>query len=125
MASSTKLILIGLFALSPAVHAQDSFFASLQHEADRYQWRQVGANMSPAKYGDALRHNRRLARNRLTETIVSFGVPKMGVNVVGAAVALAVDDLKLPLNKSKTLALQIEDVTDESRSAQLQLKFDW
>ena len=125
MTRSTILILIGLFAMNPALHAQDSFFASLQHEADRDQWRQVGADMSPAKYRDALRHNRRLARDRLAETIVSFGVPKMGLNIAGAAVALAVDDLKLPLNKSKTLALQIKNVTGESRSAQLRFKFDW
>ena len=37
----------------------------------------------------------------------------------GAAGCLSIDI------DERTLALQIEDVTDESRSAQLQLKFDW
>ena len=120
-----KLVLAVLLAVSPAIHAQDSFLSSLQHETNRNQWQQVGADMSPGEYRKALRHNRRLARNTLTDTIVSFGVPKMGVNLMGAAVALAVDDLKLPLNKSKTLTLKIDDATKEKRSALLQVKFDW
>ncbi|MDJ0872741.1 MAG: hypothetical protein QNJ87_13350 [Gammaproteobacteria bacterium] len=125
MVRSIKAILILLFALSPAVHAQEVFLQSLQDETDRYQWRQVGADMSPALYGEALRHNRRLARDTLADTIVSAGVPKMGVSLVGAAVALAVDDLKVPLNSSKTLALKIDDATEEGRSAVLQVKFKW
>ena len=125
MTRNAKLMLAVLLAVSPAIHAQDIFLTSLRHEADRYQWRQVGADMSPVKYGEALRHNRRVARETLMNTIVSVGVPQMGVNLVGAAVALAVDDLKVPLNKSRTLALKIEDATDEDRSAILQMRLKW
>ena len=125
MTRSTKLMLAVLLAVSPVIRAQDSFLTSLRHETDQYQWQQVGAGMAPERYRKALRHNRRLALDTLSDTIVSFGVPKMGVNLMGAAVALAVDDLNLPLNKSKTLALKIEDATDEDRSALLQVKFDW
>ncbi len=125
MTRSTKLMVAVLLTVSPAIHAQDSFLTSLRHETDQYQWQQVGADMSPGKYEEVIRHNRRLARDRLTHTIVSFGVPKMGLNLMGAAVALAVDDLKLPLNKSKTLALKIDDAASEGRSALIQVKFDW
>ena len=120
-----KLVLAVLLAVSPAIQAQDSFFISLQHETNRQQWQQVGADMSRGKYEEVLRHNRRVARVRLTDTIVSFGVPEMGVNLMGAAVVLAVDDLKLPLNKSKTLALKIDDAANEDRSALIQVNFDW
>ena len=125
MTRTAKLMLAVLLAVSPAIHAQDLFLTSLRHEADRYKWRQVDADMSPVTYGEALRHNRRVARETLTNTIVSIGVPKMGVSLMGAAVALAVDDLKVPLNKSKTLALKIDDATDEDRSAILQMKLEW
>ena len=125
MTRNTKLMFAVLLTVSPAIHAQDLFLTSLRQETDRYQWRQVGANMSPGTYGEALRHNRRLARETLSDTIVSIGVPKMGVNLMGAAVALAVDDLKVPLNKSKTLALKIDDAADEDRSAVLQMKLEW
>ncbi len=125
MTRSTKLMIAVLLTVSPAIYAQDSFLISLRHGTDQDHWQQVGANMSPGKYVEAIRHNRRLARDRLTDTIVSLGVPKTGLNLMGAAVALAVDDLKLPLNKSKTLALKIDDATTENRSALLQVKFDW
>jgi len=125
MTRSTKLMLAVLLAASPAIRAQDSFLTSLPHETDQYQWQQVGADMAPGKYREALRHNRRLARDTLTDTIVSFGVPKMAVNLMGAAAVLAVEDLQLPLNKSKTVALKIEDAIDDDRSAILQMKFDW
>ncbi len=125
MTRSTKLMIAVLLTFSPAIHAQDNFLISLRHGTDQDQWQQVGANMSPGKYAEAIRQNRRLARERLTDTIVSLGVPEMGLNLVGAAVALAVDDLKVPLNKSRTLALEIDDATTENRSALLKVKFDW
>ena len=125
MTRSTKLMLAILLAASPAIRAQDSLLNSLRHETDQYQWQQVGVDMAPGKYRQALSHNRRLTRDTLTDTIVSFGVPKMAVNLMGAAAVLAVDDLQLPLNKSKTLALKLEDAIDEDRSALLQMKFDW
>ncbi len=125
MTRITNLMLAVLLAVSPVIHAQDSFLISLQHETNRQQWQQVGADMSRGKYEEVLRHNRHVARVRLTDTIVSFGVPEIGVNLMGAAVVLAVDDLKLPLNKSKTLALKIDDAANEDRSALIQVNFDW
>ncbi len=125
MARRTGLISALLLALSPALQAQESFVASLLNEADRSQWRQVDADMSPVKYQDALRHNRGLARNTLRNSVVSLGVPKTAVNLMGAAAALAVDDLELNLNKSKTLALQIESAADRDRSALIRIKLDW
>ena len=124
MTRRARLMSAMLLAVSPALHAQDSFLTSLLHEADRYQWRQVNADMSPGKYREAFRHNRRLARGMLTNTIVSLGVPKMGVNLMGAAVAIAVDDLKLDLNK--IVALEMEDPLDKDRmGAFIEVKFDW
>ena len=125
MTRSTKLMMALLLTMSPAIHAQDSFLMSLQQETHEQQWQQVGGNMSHGQYAEATRHNRRLARDRLADTVVSLGVPKMGLNLMGAAVALAVDDLRVPLNQSKTLALKLDDAASEDRSAQIQVKFSW
>ena len=125
MTRSTKLMIVVLLTVSPTIHAQNIFLDSIRHDAVQNQWQDVGTEMSPGTYKEAIRHNRRLARDRLADTIVSLGVPRMGLNLMGAAVALAVDDVKLPLNKSKTLALKIDDATSEDRSAIIQLKFDW
>ena len=59
------------------------------------------------------------------DTVVSLGVPSPAINLVGAAVVLAVDDLKVPLNRSRTLALTIEDAVEEDRSAMVELRFAW
>ena len=125
MIRSTKLMTAIVLAMSPAIQAQDSIFPYLRHETVQVQWQQVGANMSPGKYEEAVQHNRRLAQDRIEHTILSLGVPKLGLDLVGAAAALAVDDVKLPLNKSKTLALKIDDAANEDRSAIIQMKFEW
>ena len=125
MTRGTRLLSVIFLALSPALHAQDGIGGFLERETHRYQWQQVDADMSPGDYRKALRHNRRLALGTLEDTMVSLGVPSSAINLVGAAVVLAVDDLKVPLNKSNTLALKIKDAVDEDRSAMVQLKFDW
>jgi len=125
MTRETRLMLATLLAVSPTLYAQDNALTSREHETDQYQWRQIDADMSPEKYREALRHNRRVTRDKVTQSVVSLGVPKAGANLMGAAIAVAVDDLKLPLNKSKTLMLQIEDAIDGDRSALVRIKLEW
>ena len=125
MTRRTRLLSVIFLVLSPALHAQDGIGGFLERETHRFQWQQVDADMSPGEYQKALRHNRRLAHSTLQDTMVSLGVPSSALNLVGAAVVLAVDDLRVPLNKSKTLALKIEDAVDEDRSAVVQVRFAW
>lgn len=78
--------------------------------------------MSSEEYREAFRHNRRLVRDTLRNTITSLGVPGTGVDLMGAAIALAVDDPSLHLNK--TMALEFKDLAKEDRRVDFRINFD-
>lgn len=110
---------------SSGVYAQDNLLLSLQKQTNQQQWRSVNAEMSAGNYKNAMKHNQRLAADTLSETIQSLGVPKVGIAIMGAATALAVSDVKVPLNRSKTLGLRIDDAAEEDRSALIEVKLKW
>ncbi len=110
---------------SSGLYAQDSLLLSLQKQTNQQQWRSVDAGMSAGSYKNVMNHNRRLAADTLSETIQSLGVPKVGIAIMGAATALAVSDVKVPLNRSKTLGLRIDDAAEEDRSALIEVKLKW
>jgi len=119
------LMLAVFLTVSPRLYSQDGVLAPQGYDPSQDQWLRIDADMSPDQYRDALRHNRHVARSKIAHSIVSLGVPKAGADLVGIAVAAAVDDLKLPLNKSETLTLRIEDATGGDRSAFIRFKIDW
>ena len=110
---------------SSGLYAQDNLLLSLQKQTNQQQWRSVDAEMSAGSYKNVMNHNRRLAADTLSETIQSLGVPKVGIAIVGAATALAVSDVKVPLNRSRTLGLRIDDAAEEDRSALIEVKLKW
>ncbi len=116
---------LACLVVSSGLYAQDSLLLSLQKQTNQQQWRSVDAEMSAGSYKNVMNHNRRLAADTLSETIQSLGVPKVGIAIVGAATALAVSDVKVPLNRSKTLGLRIDDAAEEDRSALIEVKLKW
>ncbi|MDJ0861469.1 MAG: hypothetical protein QNJ82_04425 [Gammaproteobacteria bacterium] len=111
--------------VTSGLYAQDNLLLSLQKQTNQQQWRSVNAEMSAGNYKNAMKHNQRLAADTLSETIQSLGVPKVGIAIVGAATALAVSDVKVPLNRSRTLGLRIDDAAEEDRSALIEVKLKW
>jgi len=81
--------------------------------------------MSPEEYQNASRHNQRLARDMVRDTLGSLGVPDTGVGVLGAAVSLTVSKTNIPLNSSDTLGLEFKDLIDEDRRFLLRCNVDW
>ncbi|MDJ0871825.1 MAG: hypothetical protein QNJ87_08645 [Gammaproteobacteria bacterium] len=116
---------LACLVVSSGLYAQDSLLLSLQKQTNQQQWRSVDAEMSAGSYKNVMNHNRRLAADTLSETIQSLGVPKVGIAIMGAATALAVSDVKVPLNRSKTLGLRIDDAAEEDRSALIEVKLKW
>ncbi|MDJ0890197.1 MAG: hypothetical protein QNK18_03215 [Gammaproteobacteria bacterium] len=116
---------LACLVVSSGLYAQDSLLLSLQKQTNQQQWRSVDAGMSAGSYKNVMNHNRRLAADTLSETIQSLGVPKVGIAIMGAATALAVSDVKVPLNRSKTLGLRIDDAAEEDRSALIEVKLKW
>jgi hypothetical protein len=90
----------------------------------------VETNLSPREYKEIYSHNQGVVRDTLrsysTNVLKTIGIPEEGGYVMGAALGLVVNDrLGLDLNKSKTLALELEDVDKADRSLYFRIKLDW
>jgi len=113
-----------------AVCAADRGSESSGHKPDRHEWQTVSGDMSAGEYKGSYRHNQRIVRDFVKSysesTLDSIGVPKMGVELMGAAAGLAAgQDAKLYLNKSKIMALELKDATEDDRAVFFGIKLDW
>jgi hypothetical protein len=55
-----------------------------------------------------------------------MGIPKTGIKLMGAAAGLAAgQDARLYLNKSKIMALELKDATENDRAVFFGIKMDW
>ena len=86
--------------------------------------------MSEGEYRSSYRHNQRIVRDFVKSysenTLTSMGVPKSGVKLMGVAAGLAAgQDAKLYLNKSKFMALELKDATEDDRAVFFGIKLDW
>ena len=119
-----------LLLLGTAAHAENSQIGIPGlYQAERLQWKHVDEYMSAKEYREASRHNRQVfrkaAHEALENTLMSYGIPRKGVAITGAAVGLAVKGAKMDLNDSKTLTMEVKDVASEDRAISLKLKLDW
>jgi len=126
MTPRAGLMLAVVLAASPVLSAQDmNVLIRESLQVEQKQWQHLDLNMSPDDYQNVSRHNQRLARDRVRDTLLSLGIPDAGISVVGAAVSLTVSKTKIPLNSSDTLALELKDLIDEDRRFLLRYKVDW
>ena len=86
-------------------------------------------SMSLREYDDISNRNLRFLRKNLRSysenALAVIGMPEQGINLMGAALGLAFNDSRLNLNKSKTLALEIKDVSESDRTLYLGVNLDW
>ena len=90
----------------------------------------VDTNLSPRQYKEIYNHNQEVVRDTLrsysNNVLKKIGIPEEGGHLMGAALGLVVNDrVGLDLNKSKTLALELEDVDKADRSLYFRIKLDW
>ena len=97
---------------------------------DNLNWREFDASMSDEEYEDAYRDNQRFLRKFVTNysesALTSIGVPKAGIDLMGAAAGLAVgQNARFYLNDSKLFAVELKDATEDDRAVILGIKVDW
>jgi hypothetical protein len=129
MIHQKSTVLVLLLAASSVLCAQSPGAFAADREFERRPWRKVDANMSAPEYRATYRENQRLARDTLMSyskrTLRSIGVPDTGIEFMGAAVGLAMHDARFHLNESRTVALEVKDITDKDRAVFLGIKLDW
>jgi hypothetical protein len=132
----TIIIAAAMLLTHPAAHAQDNSEPLPDTGPELYQWefRQqqlqgVDINAATREYEVLTRRNRKILKNTLSSytsnTLKSIGMPELGISLVGNAVGLLTQGVRLNLDESRTLALELRDVNDSERTLYFGVTLDW
>ena len=124
------LLSVLLLVISTVVGAQERDTRDSAAVPGYSHWRPASVDMSPDEYKQAYRENRRfllrIFKSHATTTLVSLGASEKGIGMLGAAAALALDhEMKLPLNRSRRLAMHFSDMAQEERAVQIGYTLRW
>ena len=129
MIRTITVVSVFLLATSLIVHAEDRESALLNWGYKHQHFQRADMNMSTREYEETYRRNRSFVGNTLgsysIHTLGLIGIPEQGVNVMGAALGMVISGARLNLNKSKTLALELKDVSDSDRTLYFGVNLDW
>ena len=129
MIRTMTVVTVFLLATSLIVHAKDGESALLNWGYKQQHFQRADMNMSTREYEETYRRNRSFVGNTLgsysIHTLGLIGIPEQGVNVMGAALGMVINGARLNLNKSKTLALELKDVSDSDRTLYFGVNLDW
>ena len=111
------------------VHAADREIALPNLGSKHMYFQGIDMNTSPREYQETYNRNRRIVSKSLRSYSINAlevtGIPRQGILLMGAAYDLATDGARLDLNKSKTLALELNDVGNSERAMYLRVNLDW
>lgn len=116
--------------LCSSLNAQGPLVVGDRSEADAFRWKVYAGDMSAEEYRQAYRDNQDqvldFVENYSESTLISLGIPRKGVHMMGAVVGAAIgQDATLYLNDSKSLAIDIKDPDGNDRAVYLGVKLDW
>lgn len=118
-----------LLATSSIVHAEEleSSLLNLGYKHQRMQ--SADLNVSIQEYKKTYSRNRRYVGNTLgsysKHALGLIGIPEQGIDVMGAALGMAINGARLNLNESKTLGLELKDVADSDRTIYFGVRLEW
>jgi hypothetical protein len=85
--------------------------------------------MSNQKYEETYSKNRRFVTNTLgsysKHALELIGIPEQSINLMGAAVGMAINGTSLNLNKRVSLGLKLKDASDSDRTFYFGVKLKW
>lgn len=90
----------------------------------------LGADMTADEYRQAYQNNQkrilRFIESYSENTLLSLGVPKKGIHMMGAVAGAAVtQNATLYLNDEKSFAIDIKDAAEDDRAIYFGFKLDW
>jgi hypothetical protein len=84
-----------------------------------HEWQSFENQIMVDEYNQSFRKNRRQLRSRFRSAaenaFSTVGIPERAVGYMGAAIGLAIRDSKFHLNDSKSLSLELMDLTQDKR----------
>jgi hypothetical protein len=121
--SAVFLLLLGTWFFTGMAAAQSG------QPAD-FELQSVDSTMSADEYRQACHRNQHRIRKFLEtyseDTLLSWGVPKTGIHVLGAIAGAAVNqEGTLYLNSAKSLAIDLQDAAQNDRAIFFAIKHKW
>jgi len=126
----TIIITISIFlATIPLARAEDAD-ASLPNLVLEHQYlHRIDTHITPREYDQICKKNQRLVlkslRSYSESALESLGMPHQGLGLMRAALGLVFNETRLNLNESKTLSLEIKNVTDSNPAVYFGVNLDW
>ena len=118
-----------VLATSSIVHAEDMESSHLNWGYKHQNFQRVDTNMSDQKYEETYNKNRRFVTNTLgsysKHALGLIGIPEQSVNLMGAAVGMAISGTRLKINNSMTLGLKLKDAGDSDRTVYFGINLKW
>jgi hypothetical protein len=117
-----------LLATSSIIYAEDRepFLLDLGNKIQHMQ--RADSNVSAQEYKETYRRNRKIFSHTLESytknALGSIGIPEQGVNIMGAALGVAINGARLNL-KSKMLRLELKDLGNSDRTIYFGVNLDW
>jgi len=126
---TTEIVLLLLVAGNSAVCAEHRDSSAADDKTQQQQWRNIDADMSPYEYRVACRQNKRLVIDTMAfhskRALAPAGIPEQAIGLAGTAALLPIHDTRFHLNRSRTLAVEFQDVMDGDRTLFLEFKRTW
>lgn len=111
-----------LAAISSTVSAEDFW-------SEPAEWQSLENQMMLEDYNHQSEANRKMLQSSLRstarQTFNSLGVSDQALRYVGGAIGLATQDTRIHLNDSKTLSLDLMDVSDSDRAVFFGYRTSW
>ena len=129
MIRTITVVSVFFLATNSIVHAEDSDSSFLDWGYKHQHFQSADMNMSTREYEETYSRNRKFVSNNLRSyskhKLGLIGIPEQSVDFMGAALGMVINGAKLNLNKSKTLALELKDVSDSDRTLYFGVNLDW
>ena len=121
--SAVFLLLLGTWFFTGMAAAQS-------REPSDFELQSVDSTMSADQYRQACQRNQHRIRKFLEsyseDTLLSWGMPKKGIHVLGAIAGAAVtQEATLYLNSAKSLAIDLQDAAQNDRAIFFAIKHKW
>jgi hypothetical protein len=118
-----------LLATIPLARSEDADVSLPNLALENQSLHRIDTNTTPRKYDKICKENQRLVlkslRSYSESALESLGMPQQGMGLVSATLGLVFNEARLNLNKSKTLSLEIKDVTDSNPTVYFGVNLDW
>jgi hypothetical protein len=130
MTRTITVVLAFLLTTSLIAHAEDreSSLPNLGFKPYEYQ-HSIDMNMSLQEYEEIYSRNQKVVLENLRSysknILESVGMPEQGINLMGAAIGLAINGPRLDMNISKTLSFELKDVDISEHTLYFGVNLDW